>query len=69
VYSERIKHKLLETPPKEIVFPAVVKLELLFAANKSRNKKGNNTKVELFLMRFLLVPFDAEASYICRHQI
>jgi len=41
VYSERIKHKLLDTPPKEIVVPAKVKSELLFAANKSKNRNGN----------------------------
>lgn len=61
--SESIKHKLLATPPKEIVVPAVVKAELLFGAYKSRNRSDNIDKVEMFLKPFRLIPFDAEACY------
>jgi len=36
-----MKHKPLATSPKEIVVSAEVKSELLFAANKSKNRNGN----------------------------
>ena len=61
--SERIKNKILFTPPIEIKIPAIVKAELLLGAYKSAKRESNTQKLEAFLQPFEVVAFSDQMSY------
>jgi tRNA(fMet)-specific endonuclease VapC len=61
--SERIKNKILSTPPIEIKIPVIVKAELLLGAFKSAKKDSNTAKLEAFLQPFEVVAFSDQMSY------
>jgi tRNA(fMet)-specific endonuclease VapC len=61
---ERIRERILTTPPIEIKIPSVVKAELLLGAYKSKKMDNNLEKIETFLQPFGIVPFDDQISYI-----
>jgi tRNA(fMet)-specific endonuclease VapC len=54
---EFIKEKVMSTPPNEIQIPTIVKAELLLGAYKSKKRKENIEKVEMFLEPFEVIPF------------
>ncbi len=58
----KIRDKLLSKNPEDIKIPTMVKAELFYGAEKSRNRKENTEAVEKFLLPFEILPFgDAEA--------
>ena len=61
---ESIKEKVLSIPPNEIGIPSIVKAELLFGAYKSKNRKSNIEKVEMFLEPFEIIAFDDLMTYV-----
>ena len=61
---EKIKNKILSTPPAQIQIPIIVKAELLLGAYKSKKKQSNIEKVENFLQPFEIIPFEDMMSYI-----
>ncbi len=61
--SERIKNKILSTPPIEIKIPVIVKAELLLGAFKSAKRDGNTAKLEAFLQPFEVVGFSDQMLY------
>ena len=61
---ESIKVKILSLPPDEIGIPSIVKAELLFGAYKSKNRKSNIEKVEMFLEPFEIIAFDDLMTYV-----
>ena len=61
---ESIKEKILSIPPNEIGIPSIVKAELLFGAYKSKNRKSNIEKVEMFLEPFEIIAFDDLMTYV-----
>lgn len=62
--SERIKNKILFTPPIEIKIPTIVKAELLLGAYKSAKRESNTQKLEAFLQPFEVVGFSDQMSYM-----
>ncbi len=61
---ESIKEKVLSIPPNEIGIPSIVKAELFFGAYKSKNRKSNIEKVEMFLEPFEIIAFDDLMTYV-----
>jgi tRNA(fMet)-specific endonuclease VapC len=58
----RILKEIRNIDPKYIKIPSIVKAELLFGAEKSRNREENIKKVTQFIEPFEVVSFDDEAS-------
>jgi tRNA(fMet)-specific endonuclease VapC len=54
---DAIRRNILATPPNDIAVPSIVKAELVLGAYKSRKRKANLGKLELFLQPFDIVPF------------
>lgn len=61
IYPNILKN-LKSKKPDDIKIPSIVKTELLFGAEKSKNKKTNLEKVKNFLFPFEIIPFDSEAA-------
>ncbi len=61
--SERIKNKILATPPIEIKIAVIVKAELLLGAFKSAKRDSNTAKLEAFLQPFEVIAFSDQMSY------
>jgi len=61
--SNKIKEKILATPPNKIAIPSIVKAELILSAYKSNNKQGTLEKVEKFLMPYEIIPFEDQVTY------
>jgi len=62
--ESRIHHMLARTPPGSVVLCSVVKAELFYGAQRSRNSKENLAKVKRFLNRFTSLPFDDKAAEV-----
>lgn len=60
---EKVKEKIVSTPPNLIGIPSVVKAELIFGAYKSRKREDNLERVERFLAPFEIIPFDNRMAY------
>ena len=61
---ESVREKIIKTPPNEVAIPIIVKAELILGAYKSKKKKENLEKVELFLAPFEIIPFIDAMSYV-----
>jgi tRNA(fMet)-specific endonuclease VapC len=59
---QNIKDKLENINPTKIKIPSIVKAELLYGAEKSKNRSSNVDKVLKFIDPFEIIPFDDEAS-------
>jgi tRNA(fMet)-specific endonuclease VapC len=61
---DALRRNLLATPPNDIAVPSIVKAELLLGAYKSRKRKANLGKLEMFLQAFEVVPFSDRMTYV-----
>ena len=62
--NTRIKETLFRKKPEEIKIASVVKAELLFGAEKSRDTRNNTERVREFLFPFEIVPFGDKETYV-----
>lgn len=60
--SEAVIRKLKSVPESEIVVCSVVKAELFYGAMKSNYPQATLAKQQIFLNRFVSLPFDDAAS-------
>jgi len=60
----RILKEFRSIDPNQIKIPAIVKAELLYGAEKSKNRNENVSKVNNFLEPFEIVSFDDDASIV-----
>ncbi|ANE54727.1 type II toxin-antitoxin system VapC family toxin [Methylomonas sp. DH-1] len=60
--SEKLKLRLEQCQPQQIVLCSVVKAELLYGAMKSQNPVASMAKVENFCSHFQSLPFDDIAA-------
>jgi tRNA(fMet)-specific endonuclease VapC len=58
----RILKEIRNLDPKYIKIPSIVKAELLFGAEKSKNRVENIKKVNLFIEPYEVVSFNDEAA-------
>ena len=60
-----LKKKILSFNPDSISIPAIVKAELLYGSEKSKNKEDNFKKIQQFLLPFRIEDFtdNETASY------
>lgn len=65
--SDRIKAKLLSTPPVQIAIPAMVKAELLLGSYEGQTPAKTLDKVEKFLQPFEVIPFSDQITYEYAH--
>ena len=61
--ADLVRRKILMYTRKAVQIPSVVSAELMHGAFKSNNAENMN-KVRKFLSKFVIVPFDFEASEI-----
>ena len=60
--SEKVRERVLDASPNEIVLCSVVKAELFYGAFKSAKIKRNLKRIEVFTNRFVSLPFDDSAA-------
>ncbi len=60
--SPRLKHRLDQTQPSDLLVCSVVKGEMYYGAAKSRNPQAARVKIDAFLSRFVSLPFDDAAA-------
>ena len=58
----RVKQRLLEHSPREILIPAIVRAELLYGAERSARREHNLNAVRDFLLPFDTAAFGTEAA-------
>jgi len=63
-YLSPIRRKLEQLSPNQIFVCSVVKAELFYGAMKSKNPTQTLMKQELFLDKFVSLPFDDKAANI-----
>ena len=62
--SKKIQKRIKATPPYEIVVCAVVKAELFYGAENSKQRQENLQIQYSFLERFISLPFDDKSAEI-----
>jgi len=65
--SDPIRKKLLSKKPYDIYISTIVKAELLYGVQKSKNTKENIHKLGMFLLPFEIVSFSDTASVTYAH--
>ncbi len=60
--SERVKQKLEQQKPEDIILCSIVKAELFYGAQKSQYPKRSLERQLRFVSRFVSLPFDDNAA-------
>jgi tRNA(fMet)-specific endonuclease VapC len=59
-----VMEQIRNTNPNNIKIPSIVKAELLYGAEKSKNRTSNLTNVNMFLEPYEIISFNDECSKI-----
>jgi tRNA(fMet)-specific endonuclease VapC len=60
----QLKNKILSVNPDTIIIPSIVKAELLYGAEKSKNKEENLKKIYQFLLPFHIESFTDDETVL-----